>query len=112
MSGLKRYYPDCDDSCIEIWLRPRKGEGKLWDYPDVCLSSDVSTLEKRITELESENSELLRWKKEALLVLSEWEKVWEAADRPGALGKSKSRAVVNYLYKLREERHPRVNSKK
>jgi chromosome segregation ATPase len=54
MSGLKRYYPDCDDSCIEIWLRPRKGEGKLWDYPDVCLSSDVSTLEKRIAKLEAE----------------------------------------------------------
>lgn len=37
---------------------------------------------------------LRAWKAEALAVLGEWEFVWEAAGRPGALGESKARAVA------------------
>ena len=42
----------------------------------------------------TEELERLRaWKREAMIVLAEWESVWEAAGRPGALGASKASAV-------------------
>jgi len=34
-----------------------------------------------------------KWKTEALQVLGEWERVWEAAGRPGTLGSSKADSV-------------------
>lgn len=36
---------------------------------------------------------LLRWKAEALQVLSDWEAVWIAAGKPGRVGSSKAEAV-------------------
>lgn len=36
---------------------------------------------------------LVRWREEALVVLSEWEGLWIAAGRPGALGESKAESV-------------------
>jgi len=40
---------------------------------------------------------LIRWKAEAMMVLDEWERVWEAAGRPGALGESKARAMLRWV---------------
>lgn len=45
----------------------------------------------------SELDRLRAWKREALAVLAEWEKVWEAAGRPGVLGESKATAVRRLL---------------
>lgn len=42
---------------------------------------------------EGELDQLRRWKEEAMLVLAEWERVWEAAGRAGPLGGSKAENV-------------------
>lgn len=40
-----------------------------------------------------EIDQLRRWKSEAIIVLNEWEDVWQRAGRPGPLGESKAAAV-------------------
>ena len=37
------------------------------------------------------------WKKEAMQVLAEWERVWIAAGSPGTLGSSKAESVLKFL---------------
>ena len=62
----------------------------------------------RITELE-------RWKAEALVVLGQWDEVWEALGRPGPLGSSKAVEALTEAHRLRatdppadvHPRHPR-----
>lgn len=44
-------------------------------------------------ELETEIQDITRWKKEASLMLSQWEEVWVAAGSPGLIGDSKAAAV-------------------
>lgn len=58
---------------------------------------DPPTLIALIDELER----LRRWKDEALAVLSEWEKTWVAAGRPGRLGASKAESVRQEIERLR-----------
>jgi hypothetical protein len=41
--------------------------------------------------------ELEAWKESAMLVLGEWEEVWEAAGKPGRLGASKAVSVRKFL---------------
>ena len=43
---------------------------------------------------------LVQWKKEAMQVLAEWERVWVAAGSPGTLGQSKAVAVLNFINDL------------
>lgn len=45
-------------------------------------------------ELADDREALLAWKAEAMEVLGQWEKVWEAAGCPGPLGGSKAEAVA------------------
>ncbi len=44
--------------------------------------------------LADELAQLRAWKAEAMEVLGQWERVWEAAGRPGPLGGSKAEAVA------------------
>lgn len=57
---------------------------------NVDLFDQVDTLQREVRELE-------QWKKEALLVLGEWDRVWEAAGKPGRLGASKAVSVREFL---------------
>lgn len=58
---------------------------------------DPPTLIALLYEIER----LRRWKDEALAVLSEWEKTWVAAGRPGRLGTSKAGSVRQEIERLR-----------
>jgi hypothetical protein len=53
--------------------------------------------DRRISNLEAEVEALRSWKREAMEVLAEWEAVWEAMGRPGALGSSKAASVRRAL---------------
>ena len=61
------------------------------------------------------NTELERWKAEALVVLGQWDEVWEALGRPGPLGSSKAVEALTEAHRLRatdppadvHPRHPR-----
>lgn len=61
-------------------------------YGEEC-DCDPSIQDTNDVELER----LRAWKAEALIVLAEWEKVWEAAGRPGRLGESKATSVLRLL---------------
>jgi len=58
---------------------------------------------ERYPHLVEQNKRLKRWKREALIVLDEWEAVWEAAGRPGPLGKSKAANVLAELERLKSK---------
>lgn len=45
----------------------------------------------------NELARLRQWKAEAIMVLDQWELVWEAAGCPGELGESKAVAVARLL---------------
>ena len=47
--------------------------------------------------VECEAARLRAWKAEAILVLAEWEQVWEALGCPGRLGESKAMAVLRVV---------------
>lgn len=55
-----------------------------------CAITELAGLRKDVANL-------LTWKAEAIQVLSEWEKVWEAAGQPGPLGRSKAENVLAYV---------------
>lgn len=56
----------------------------------------------RYPHLVRENERLNQWKREALVVLSDWEEVWEAAGRPGRLGSSKAKNVLHEVERLKD----------
>ena len=60
------------------------------DQINVDLFDQVKKLQHEVRELEA-------WKLSAMLVLGEWEKVWEAVGKPGRLGASKAVSVREYL---------------
>lgn len=60
------------------------------DEINVGLFDEVKKLQQEIRELEA-------WKESAMQVIGEWEKVWEAAGRPGRLGASKAASVLAFL---------------
>jgi hypothetical protein len=77
------------------------------DYPAIAThsrwpNSEGKECENALKEIDS----LRRWKEEALIVLTEWDKVWEAAGRPGLLGASKAsntQALIECLRQRDEE---------
>jgi hypothetical protein len=52
---------------------------------------------------DAELQDLVRWKDEALAVLSQWEKVWQAAGRPGPLGRSMAENTAAEIARLKSE---------
>lgn len=54
-------------------------------------------------KLEKERDHLLQWKREALEVFNEWERVWMVAGEPGRLGSSKATAVKEYILGLQRK---------
>ena len=52
-----------------------------------------------------EMQRLQQWKREATLVLDEWEAVWDAAGRPGRPGESKA-VAVRRLLEMRARQSP------
>lgn len=60
------------------------------DQINVDLFDQVKKLQHEVRELEA-------WKESAMMVLGEWEKVWEAAGKPGKWGTSKAVSVREYL---------------
>ena len=60
----------------------------------------ANALERAADEIER----LRRWKDEAMIVLSDWDVVWdEAAGRPGPIGGSKATSVAREIERLRAE---------
>ena len=53
----------------------------------------------QVKKLQHEVRELEAWKESAMMVLGEWEIVWEAVGKPGRLGVSKAVSVREYLDK-------------
>lgn len=45
---------------------------------------------------------LARWKNEALVILGEWDLVWEALGRPGRIGESKAKESLDEVLELRK----------
>ena len=50
-----------------------------------------------IDRIRCERDQLQQWKREAMLVLSEWEAVWVTAGSPGTIGQSKADATRKFL---------------
>ena len=50
-----------------------------------------------IDRIRCERDQLQQWKREAMMVLGEWETAWEAAGSPGRLGQSKAVAVRQFI---------------
>ncbi len=48
---------------------------------------------------------LKHWKQEGMLVLGEWESVWDSAGSPGTLGQSKAAAVREFILENAESIH-------
>lgn len=63
----------------------------------------IAMLDKQVAELEAEIERLRRWKDEAISVIDDWQAVWESVGRPGALGQSKSLAMLAELGRLGDE---------
>ena len=57
----------------------------------------------QINRLQLEIRDLLNWKNSAMAVLTEWDQVWEAAGKPGKLGRSKAVSTLEYLKSLPTE---------
>jgi hypothetical protein len=60
------------------------------DESNVSICDEVKKLQREVRELKG-------WKESAMIVLAEWEQVWEAAGKPGRLGDSKAGAVREHL---------------
>jgi hypothetical protein len=58
-----------------------------------------------IDRIRCERDQLRQWKREAMMVLGEWETVWEAAGSPGRLGQSKAVAVRQFIQENAEVSH-------
>lgn len=56
---------------------------------------------RKFPHLVKENRRLNRWKREALVVLDEWDSVWKAAGRPGKLGESIALATATEVEHLK-----------
>lgn len=52
---------------------------------------------KKFGHLLSQVRYLKRWQREALVVLDEWEEVWEEMGRPGPMGRSKAKNVLDEI---------------
>jgi hypothetical protein len=60
------------------------------DYPAFA---PLETYDAMTVEID----QLRRWKAEATIVLDEWDAVWRAAGRPGALGQTKQQGMADLL---------------
>jgi len=90
--GLEKYGTSVRDNPLtkKQWLQHAYEEAL--DLP-VYLKRTIEeedNLQHRIQELEA-------WKKSAMSVLGEWERVWIAAGKPGVLGSSKAESVRRKL---------------
>jgi hypothetical protein len=79
----------------------------LYDAACYYLHRDAGTYEPKGRQMLAALDEidlLRRWKAEAMLIMAEWDEVWEAAGRPGPLGKSKARIIQQVLLDNQPER--------
>lgn len=71
------------------------------DYPLLALhAADEYAVPGKRTEIIyalDEIDRLRRWKAEATQVIDEWDRVWDAAGRPGPLGETKAETVRRLL---------------
>lgn len=75
---------------------------RLRSYPRVVRPhGDTALMREAADEIE----QLRRWKGEALIVLEDWEKVWEAAGRPGAWGSSKAVSTREHVERISSATH-------
>ena len=66
--------------------------------------SDIDTAAIRAAmALLDEIDRLRHWKAEANAVIEQWEAAWEAAGRPGELGRPKSEGLTAEIHRLRDE---------
>jgi hypothetical protein len=77
---------------------------RLWyDHkPVIWLSTEQADSFSNCESLISDCASLVRWKDEALEVLNEWEKVYEALGSPGALGASKALSALAEVQRVTE----------
>jgi hypothetical protein len=57
----------------------------------------LEVMEAHALRLESELERLVEWKASALKTIESWDKVWEAAGKPGRIGQYKSGAVRDFI---------------
>lgn len=75
------------------------------DYPTLIgITSYDPELKRELAHVLDEIDRLRAWKAEAMVVLAEWDEVWEAAGRPGPLGASKAANVRKFLLDNDRER--------
>lgn len=70
------------------------------DYPAIAYLADCAEETGKSPEavrMLRELNQLRRWKAEATQVLRDWDQVWEALSRPGALGASKALSALDVL---------------
>lgn len=60
-------------------------------------ATHLVALDRYAREMEVELNNLQDWKREAMVSLAEWDDVWIAAGKPGELGGSKAKAVLEHL---------------
>lgn len=56
-----------------------------------------------IAALIAEVERLRRWKREAMLVMGDWEQLYETLGRPGMIGQSKAYGAASYVGRLQGE---------
>ena len=74
------------------------------DYPAIAVHSRWDGQEgQECRDALKEIDYLRRWQTEMIAVVSEWEKVWEAAGRPGPLGGSKAQNLLQQRNEMLQE---------
>lgn len=73
--------PNCG-AVMNLRLTPDGMSGR-WTFLGKSVSDEVARLHQ--------------WKREAMAVLGEWERCWEAAGEPGRLGDSKAKATREWI---------------
>lgn len=97
------YCVDCDEK-LEPLDEPQTcyftGQGPCGDCRDPRTGKppyEGGCFRPRLCKLCQERADLLRWKAEAIVLLNEWDEVWEALGEPGPLGASKAKNVLRYI---------------
>lgn len=66
---------------------------ELWEPVRDAQPEPAETLD----DIVADRRKLAAWKADALILLAQWEQVWEAAGRPGLLGSSKAASVREWI---------------
>lgn len=74
---------------------------RLAEIEAIAYYAPSAVVEKAFLDMLAEVHRLRRWQAEALAVHADWEATWEAAGRPGMLGRPKAEGVREEIARLR-----------